>query len=276
MTEETTEGQETQAVATDASVASETPSASESKWYESLPEGYKDHPSLVTVPDVETLAKNYVNAQKLIGRDKIPMPRTPDEYKEVYKRLGMPEDPSKYNVPMPEDLPEPLLPDEQVMEGFKKTAYEVGLSETQAAKLSEWYFQQQAGKFGEFQEMAQQKQQAAIGELRNEWGQAFEEKARVAQRAAHVLGGDEFKSYLEQSGLGNDPKLVKVFAKVGEMMVEDNKLEGVGTGNALTPAQLDAKISEVMAHPAYMDGKHPEHKVFVDKLQGLFAQKFPG
>ena len=39
-----------------------------------IPEELREHPSLSPIKDVENLARSYVNAQKLIGADKIPLP----------------------------------------------------------------------------------------------------------------------------------------------------------------------------------------------------------
>ena len=44
-------------------------------WKANLPEDIRNDTSLAPIKDIEGLAKSYVNAQKLIGRDKIPMPK---------------------------------------------------------------------------------------------------------------------------------------------------------------------------------------------------------
>ena len=62
-----------------------------------IPEELRDHPSLSPIKDVENLARSYVNAQRLIGADKIPMPVNPTEedLDRIYSKLGTPESPDK-------------------------------------------------------------------------------------------------------------------------------------------------------------------------------------
>ena len=38
------------------------------------------------------VARSYINAEQLIGRDKIPIPKTPEEWDATYKRLGKPDE----------------------------------------------------------------------------------------------------------------------------------------------------------------------------------------
>jgi hypothetical protein len=44
-------------------------------WREHLPEDIRAEPSLANVRDLPGLAKSYVNAQRMIGRDKIVLPK---------------------------------------------------------------------------------------------------------------------------------------------------------------------------------------------------------
>ena len=46
---------------------------------EMIPEELREHPSLSPIKDVGNLARSYVNAQRLIGRDKVPLPKNPTE-----------------------------------------------------------------------------------------------------------------------------------------------------------------------------------------------------
>ena len=65
---------------------------------EMIPEDLREHPSLSPIKDVGNLARSFVNAQKLIGADKIPFPTNPTEedLSNIYSRLGRPETPEGY------------------------------------------------------------------------------------------------------------------------------------------------------------------------------------
>ena len=65
------------------------------------PEELRNEPSLRTFTDPGALAKSYVNAQRMIGADKIAIPSksaTPDEWREVYTKLGAPTEVGGYEL----------------------------------------------------------------------------------------------------------------------------------------------------------------------------------
>ena len=71
-------------------------------WKASLSEDLRNDPSLASINDVASLAKGYVHGQKMIGADKIVIPKddaSPDEMNEFYNRLGRPE---KYEITKPQ------------------------------------------------------------------------------------------------------------------------------------------------------------------------------
>jgi len=67
---------------------------------EMIPEELREHPSLSPIKDVGNLARSYVNAQRLIGSDKVPLPVNPTEedLDNIYSRLGRPETAAGYEV----------------------------------------------------------------------------------------------------------------------------------------------------------------------------------
>lgn len=52
----------------------------------------------------------------------------------------------------------------------------------------------------------------------------------AAQRALAQFGTPELKEYLEGTGLGNHPELVKAFVKIGKAMSEDGMVTGKESG----------------------------------------------
>lgn len=52
----------------------------------------------------------------------------------------------------------------------------------------------------------------------------------AAQRALDQFGTPELKEYLEGTGLGNHPELVKAFIKIGKAMSEDGMVDGSNQG----------------------------------------------
>ena len=62
-------------------------------WKASLSDEIRNEKSLENISDIESLAKSFVHAQKLVGADKIPVPNkfaTEDDWNKVYEKLGRP------------------------------------------------------------------------------------------------------------------------------------------------------------------------------------------
>ena len=66
-------------------------------WKSTLPEELKNDATLKNFNNVEDLAKTVVHQQKRLGNT-ISIPKTDEEYNDVYTKLGRPEDASKYTV----------------------------------------------------------------------------------------------------------------------------------------------------------------------------------
>lgn len=92
-------------------------------------------------------------------------------------------------------------------------------------------------------------QDAMIEQARQTWleqtkadpevgGEKFNESLATAVKAVERFGGDELKSFLDETGLGNHPAVVKTFHKIGLAISEDNRLPG---GNAPESGTKDAR-----------------------------------
>ena len=75
-------------------------------WKANLSDELKADKSLENIKDIESLAKSFVHAQKLVGADKIPVPNkfaTEKDWDAVYEKLGRPKNSDGYKFNLPED-----------------------------------------------------------------------------------------------------------------------------------------------------------------------------
>lgn len=258
--------------------AGDPPGNEEAPWYDDLSEDAYNETDIGilkrfgTVPD---LAKGYLNAFNLVGRTKIPMPETDDEWGEVYTRLGRPETSDKYELSVNAELADPVKDQmEKNQDWFKLTAHELGLNQKQAASMYARYsdmvkdtMEVQAG------ETASRKV-AAEEELKKEYGQAYDGKMTLANRAIEQLGGDALIQAVAESGLGLNPAMVKAFAKIGELFGEDIGLDKQGEPLA-TPDDLQQQIDELMQKPAYLNAQEASHRSVVARVTKLMQQLHP-
>ena len=61
-------------------------------------------------------------------------------------------------------------------------------------------------------------------------GDKFEANVKLAQQAVRNFGSESLVKYLEETGLGDNPEIVKMFARMGKLTGEDRSGEGVPKG----------------------------------------------
>lgn len=247
----------------------------EDDWRFSLPDEIKDSADLAKFTDVNALAQSYINASQLIGRDKIPMPQSDEEWKETYRRLGQPEELEGYELNIPESASEKLKTDlEKALPWFKQTAYSVGLNNKQANHFFTKYIslvteQTESNNINISAEMAE-----AQVALETRHGDGLPAKMVLANRAIDRFGGEPLIKLFAENGLGRDPRVVEAFIKVGELIAEDVGLDKFGEPIE-SPENLDDKINDLMNRPAYLNSSDPAHEGAVKQVQALMKRRHP-
>jgi len=249
-------------------------------WHSKLPDELKAEPSLVDfkdesemIPMPVNVAKSFVHTKKLVGADVIKMPATDEERMELYNKLGRPETDELYVLQAAADI-NPVIQKalDKDTSWFRKTAHELGLSDTQATALYAGFSKQMSDKHNETMKFAEQDGINTEIKLRTEYGTAYDGKKVLAQRAMQEIGGPEFMNLINTSGINKNPAFIRAMFKVGDMMAEDLGLDK-STGILIqSKASVQEEISSLMAQKAYLDGAHPEHKSFVQKVATLTQQ----
>jgi hypothetical protein len=243
----------------------------EANWKDALPEEVREDPSMEAIQTVDNLAKSYVNAQKMIGTDKIMVPNKyaeENEWNDVFKKLGLPEKPDDYDI----NFTETEDFDKDFFSNFKNAAHGAGILPKQAQKLFDWYTETNTQLINDYQTQREVTEKQATDNLKSEWGSAYDSKLKAAQAAVNHYGDDGLTSFLDETGLGNNPNLIKAFAKMGESLSEDSFTDGNSNKFGITPQDAQAQINSIMAdskHP-YHDKYNPSHTNAVSEVQRLF------
>lgn len=239
-------------------------------WRASLDPDLVSDPSLGAIKDVNSLAKSYVHAQKMIGKNKITIPDehgTEDDWKQVYHKLGLPETMDKYNVNFGE-----AQYDEEFKKGYLEAAYKNGVLPKQAEAMFNYWNTQVEQANSTYETTAQKSREEQINSLKQEWGNGFEKKVEIARTALRQFADEATIEYIEKSGLGNDTNLVKLFAKIGESLNEDSFKSDVVKHLGMTKEEAKSKIDTMMGdftHP-YYNIDHPNHKAAVADMQKYY------
>jgi hypothetical protein len=123
--------------------------------------------------------------------------------------------------------PEGVELDNELLASANPLFKELGLSQEQAQKLVD------------FQSAQVQAQSDQLIQQTNTWkeaaktdsefgGQNFDENIGKASTAIDQFFSQEFKTLLNNTGLGNHPEVIRGFVKIGKQLAEDNP----GSGNA--------------------------------------------
>lgn len=115
---------------------------------------------------------------------------------------------------------------------------ELGLTQAQFAKLLPAMVQRDQSVLNEFQKsvtsfndaefgkLLEEQETAAKDSLTREWGGEYGTKVAKASGLVAALADDDFVEYLTETGLGNDPRMLKAFYKLSTYISEDSFIEG--------------------------------------------------
>lgn len=228
--------------------------------------------SLKAIQDIPSLVKSYVHAQRKMGSDKAVIPTknsSNEEWLSFYQKLGMPTEFDSYGL----QAGEKSVIKEDMREAFKKTAFENNLLPHQAQAVFDFLDTHTATEVERMQATQQEQLSEQINGLKEEWGEAFEQNVHTAKLAVSEFGGDDLKAYLNETGLGNDPNIIKVFNEIGKKFFAEDSFEGESKpAFALSPDDAAKRIGEITGdmNGPYYNSMHPDHKRMVEEVNKLF------
>lgn len=272
---------------------------SEVSFTSQLPEDLRKEPSLSNIKDLTSLAKGYVNAQKMIGNSvRIPGPDASDEVKkdfyakvtgipgviklpnpsdkagvdEFFTKLGRPASPDAYKLSVPEGMPV----NDAALKSFKEVAYNLGLNNAQTQALMGF----EAGRMGQAIDQMKQQQIAAKQVLNEVWGNEYENRISSARTLTEHYGQkypDAVKS-LVNGPAGNNPVFLMMAAELGKFYSESGAIKGQPVRFGLTAEEARSRIEEIKsnkAHP-YFTEKNPKLRAkIIEEMSELYEKANP-
>jgi hypothetical protein len=158
-------------------------------------------------------------------------------------------DDGKYDLKMPDGVEL----DAELADALGPEFKEIGLTRGQAQKLADKFIEIQQGRAETYSKSPEgQWSMSAYGYFKEHgtpdtWpdkakadkeigGDNWDGTVATARRAVNALGTPELKSFLEASGGGNHPELIRFMARAGAMIKEDDPAKG-GAEGAGKPAE---------------------------------------
>jgi len=245
-------------------------------WRSDIPEDIRSHKSLETINDVGSLAKSYVNAQSMIGADKVVKPgkfATSDDWNSFYDKVGRPAKAEDYQLE--NKLPEGQAENADMVNWFKNTAHKVGLLPHQAQAMLNEYNEFNGNQVSQTANVTEDQIAAVEVDLKKEYGQAFDDRMAVGKGVLENFSSipvNEFEDLRLENGmkLGDHPAIIKTMVNIGQYMKEkmgEDTLAGVKTTGGLSPTEANSKLAELTSsNTPYWDAKHPQHSFFVEEV----------
>lgn len=145
-------------------------------------------------------------------------------------------------------MPEGVEVDAAMLGEFNAVAKELGLTQAQAQKLVDLQTKAAAagetGRGEQLQKMIEAQQNAWANEVKNDpelGGAKFDQTISTAVKAVSTFFGDDFRTLLNESGIGNHPALVRGMHKIGLALSED-KLVIPGSDSSVTENKSAANV----------------------------------
>lgn len=229
-------------------------------------------------PKVEDLGKSYINLEKLVSRDKVVMP-TGDDDEEGWERVAQafrPEAPEKYDFGDRPQLPPDLPYDEDAENSYRNWAYANGLSPRQAKRLYEGFVKQQVERHAQFVSRRNEERKVAVHALQREMGETYDARMGRIGRMKDRYGDPDFTNFLNETGIGNDPRMVRFLDRIGQDMEGHTRLQGRPEAQA-KPQDIQQAISAFNSkhEKALFDKSHPDHDRLVAERSKLFEALYP-
>lgn len=245
-------------------------------WRDSLPDELKSDPTLNKYSDVPNLAKAYLELNKKLGQKGVIKPgkdASPEEIKSFREALGIPTDPSKYDMGKFEGVEVP----KETLDWAQKMGAEHGVEPAAMKAIIADYFKLDANAKALQTAAAKEQMIKGLDGLKTEWGEAYERNLTRANFAAEKLGGKPFVEHLVKLGVHNDPMLLKVLSSAAGLYGEDKLREaGAGSNTGTSPAEIDAEIAQVQQRLFSMKPSDGAYLSTKQKYESLWKQKTGG
>lgn len=218
--------------------------------------------ALHEAPATEAVVEAPTHQDIVIGGD-----LTEDDLNRVYARLGRPETHEGYDLS--EVIPENY--NNGTVEEFKKKAFEAGMSNDAVKKMAQWYRDVEAEGLQKMERARMEQSDRGILQLKQEFGSNFDAEVNNARKALEAYTDNDFRKYMDETGLGNNPALVKAFAKIGRELSEDRLVQ---SDTAVRMKQNDdlrrSEIDRLRSSKEFMEKYRRGDQAAVHRLNRLY------
>lgn len=250
-------------------------------WKSQLSPDFANSPTMQKYTDTKEgfndSVKAHLELQKIMGYEKVPVPKGPedkiamDAFKKAFK---IPEKPDGYGLPdveVPPNMADLKFDKNQ----FSEIVHKYNLTPDQAKGIWQQYTEISKGQYAQHLKNYEEQVANAATMLRSEWGDAYKSKVELGQMVINKFSGDQETTDFVTAQLAQDPRGIKFLAKLGDQFAENKIGDFKYQRHSLTPDEAQREIDSIrkdMNHP-YNNDKLPQadRNRAIDYVNSLYA-----
>lgn len=233
-------------------------------------------------PDgIGKLAESYNNLEKLLGHEKVPVPKDINDvegWNRLSKALGVPDKAEGYGLSdatIPADLAKMGLTLNKNEFAEVMHAHKVPPGAVQG--IWKVYQQKAIESYSKAMTAHQEQLTKTVNTLRGEWGDAYETNVELGQMVINKFSNGQEMNDKITAMLSKDPDGIKFLAKVGEQFAENKVPEFQMKRFSLAPEEAMEEVKKITMD---MDGPYmnmkgkftpKEHEAAVDRVNHLLG-----
>jgi hypothetical protein len=248
-------------------------------WKNSIRTDLRNSPLLQKFEDtpqgLEKAIESHANLEKLLGHEKVPIPKDINDvegWNRFSKAMGIPDKAEGYG------LADAQLPKE--MQGvtidknkFAEVVHAHKLTPSQAKGLWEVYNKINIESYQQAMKEHQNKITETVNSLKSQWGEAYDTNVELGQMVINKFSDDQETNDYITSVLSQDPRGVKFLAKVGDQFAENKIGEFQMKRFSLAPEEAREEWQKIARDPnhAYNSDKATpkERQAAIDYVNSL-------
>lgn len=221
--------------------------------------------------------ESHANLEKLLGHEKVPIPKDADDtegWARFSKAMGIPDKADGYklgDVQMPEAMKGFSIDKKK----FAEVVHQQKLTPAQGEGLWKVYNELNVQTFNQAMTEQQNKINETINSLKGEWGDAYDSNVELGQMVINKFSDSQEMNDMVTSVLSKDPHGIKFLAKIGGQFAENKIGDFHMKRFTVGPEEARDAIDKIMKDPdhAYFGLKSTakEHDAAVEYVNSLYA-----
>jgi hypothetical protein len=225
--------------------------------------------------------ESYGNLEKLLGQDKVPIPKDVNDvegWNRFSKAMGIPDKAEGYGLAdasIPKDLASKGMTLDKNQ--FAEIMHSHKVHPAAVKGIWEAYQKVNIDAYQKAITAHQEMLVKNVNNLKSEWGDAYQTNVELGQMVINKFSSNQEENDLLTSVVSSDARLIKIFAKIGDQFAENKIGEFQMKRFTLTPEEAMNEVEKMKMDldGPYMNQKgkytNTEHEAAVARVNGLLS-----